>query len=168
MTDLRGYHLGSGEGKAWWFLDTLMTVKAAGDDTHDSFTLIEFGAPIGFGPPLHIHHREDEAFYLLDGAMQVVCGEDRWEAGPGSLVLLPRGVPHAFVVSSESPCRGLQITSPAQFERFVEEIGRTADTLTLPEPSQPDIDALARAAVQYGNEILGPPLSLGDGVPGGR
>ena len=97
-----------------------------------------------------------------------VCGEDRWEAGPGSLVMLPRGVPHAFVVSSESPCRGLQITSPAQFERFVEEIGRTADTLTLPEPSQPDIDALARAAVQYGNEILGPPLSLGDGVPGGR
>ena len=63
MTDLRGYHLGSGEGKAWWFLDTLMTVKAGGDDTHDSFTLIEFGAPIGFGPPLHIHHREDEAFY---------------------------------------------------------------------------------------------------------
>jgi Mannose-6-phosphate isomerase len=86
MTDLRGYHLGSGEGKAWWFLDTLMTVKAGGDDTHDSFTLIEFGAPIGFGPPLHIHHREDEAFYLLDGAMQVVCGEDRWEAGPGSYV----------------------------------------------------------------------------------
>jgi hypothetical protein len=78
MTDLRGYHLGSGEGKAWWFLDTLMTVKAGGDDTHDSFTLIEFGAPIGFGPPLHV------------------------------------------------------------------EIGCIADTLTLPEPSQPDIDALAR------------------------
>jgi hypothetical protein len=82
--------------------------------------------------------------------------------------MLPRGVPHAFVVSSESPCRGLQITAPAQFERFVEEIGRPADTLTLPEPSQPDIEALARAAVQYENEILGPPLSLGDGVPGGR
>lgn len=65
MTDLRGYHLGPGEGKAVWFLDTIMTVKAGGDDTHDAFTLIEFAAPSGFGPPLHIHHREDEGFYRL-------------------------------------------------------------------------------------------------------
>jgi len=89
MTDLRGYHLGSGEGKAWWFLDILMTVKAGSGDTPDSFTLIEFRAPTGFGPPLHIHHREDEAFDVLEGAMQVVRGEDRWEADAGSLVMLP-------------------------------------------------------------------------------
>ena len=50
MTDLHGYDFGSGEGQAWWFLDTLMTVKAGGLDTHDSFTQIEFRAPIGFGP----------------------------------------------------------------------------------------------------------------------
>jgi hypothetical protein len=52
MTDLRGYHLGSGEGKAWWFLDTLMTVKAGGDDTHDSFTLIKFGGAQRLRPSL--------------------------------------------------------------------------------------------------------------------
>jgi hypothetical protein len=51
MTDLRGYHLGPSEGKAWWFLDTLMIVKAGGQDAHDSFTLIEFRAPNGFAPP---------------------------------------------------------------------------------------------------------------------
>jgi mannose-6-phosphate isomerase-like protein (cupin superfamily) len=168
MTDLRGYHLGPSEGKAWWFLDTLMIVKAGGQDAHDSFTFIEFRAPNGFAPPLHIHHREDEAFYMLEGSMRVVCGDEQWEADVGSFVMLPRGVPHAFVVTSESPCRGLQITSPAQFERFIEESGRPAQTLALPEPSPPDIEALTRSAERYGNEFVGPPLSVGDGAPGGR
>jgi hypothetical protein len=51
-----------------WFLDTIMTVKAGGLDTHDAFTLIEFAASSGFGPPLHINHREDETFYVLEGS----------------------------------------------------------------------------------------------------
>jgi hypothetical protein len=55
---------------------------------------------------------------------------------------------------------GLQITSPAQFERFVEEMGRPAEALTLPEPSRPDIEALARSASRYGHEFVGP-LSVG-------
>jgi mannose-6-phosphate isomerase-like protein (cupin superfamily) len=162
MTDMRGYCLAPGEGEAWWFLDTLMVVKAGGDQTRNAFTLIEFGAPTGFGPPLHIHHREDEAFYVLDGSMTVVCGDDRWEAGAGSFVMLPRGVPHAYVVTSERPCRGLQLTSPAQFEQFVAERGRPAQALTLPEPTPPDIAALAATAERYGHEFVGPPLSIGD------
>jgi mannose-6-phosphate isomerase-like protein (cupin superfamily) len=162
MTDLRGYHLGPTNGKAVWFLDSLMTVKAGGNDTRDAFTLIEFAAPSGFGPPLHIHHREDEGFYVLEGSMRVVCGDDRWEGGPGSFVMLPRGVPHAFVITSDEPCRGLQITSPAQFERFMEELGRPAEALTLPEPSPPDIDALLGSAERYGHEYVGPPLSRDD------
>ena len=162
VTDLRGYHLGLGEGKAVWFLDTIVTVKAGGDNTHDAFTLIEFAAPSGFGPPLHIHHREDECFYVLEGSMRVVCGDDRWEGGRGSFVMLPRGVPHAFVVTSDGPCRGLQITAPAQFERFIEELGRPAEALSIPEPSQPDIDALLGSAERYGHEYVGPPLSSGD------
>jgi len=161
MTDIRGYHRARGEGKALWFLDTLMTVKADGDDTRDAFTLIEFEAPTAFGPPMHIHHREDEAFYVLDGSMRVVCGDDRWEAGAGSFVMLPRGVPHAYVVTSDRACRGLQITSPAQFERFIAELGRPADALTLPEPSRPDLEALAGSAERYGHEYVGPPLSIG-------
>jgi hypothetical protein len=97
--------------------------------------------------------------------MRVVCGDERWEATTGSFVMLPRGLPHAFVVISESPCRGLQITSPAQFERFIEESGRPAQALTLPEPSPPDIEALARSAERYGHEFVGPPLSLAGPAP---
>jgi quercetin dioxygenase-like cupin family protein len=56
--------------------------------------------PAGFGPPPHLHHREDEAFYVLEGQMTVTCGEQTWTATPGSFVLLPRGIPHAFTVAA--------------------------------------------------------------------
>lgn len=160
MTDLRGYHLGADDGEAIWFLDTLMTLKAGADDTHGAFTLIDCLAPAGFGPPLHVHRREDEGFYVLEGALTVLCGSDRWTAAAGSFVLLPRGVPHAFTVSDEGPCRLLQITAPAQFEQFVADAGRPAERRTLPEPSPPDVGALVQAAARYGNEIVGPPMAV--------
>lgn len=75
MTDLDGYHLGDGEGTAWWFLDTLMTVKAGADQTNGAFTVIGCRAPAGFGPPLHVHRDEDEGFYVLQGQLAVRCGE---------------------------------------------------------------------------------------------
>jgi len=131
VTDLRGYHHEAGGGTAIWMLDTLMNVKAGGDETRGGFTLIEALAPSGFGTPLHIHHREEEGFYVLEGSMTVQCGDDRWVAEPESFVLLPRGVPHAYLVN-EGPCRMLQVTSPAQFEKFAEEVGRPAESATLP------------------------------------
>lgn len=158
MSDLAAYHLGADEGEAWWFLDTLMTVKAAAPQTQGGFTLIEQRAPAGFGPPLHVHHDEEEAFYVLEGQLAVRCGEQDWTATEGSFVLLPRGVPHAFAVTGGRECRLLQITSPAKFEGFVAEAGRPAQSLTLPEPARPDAPALAQIAARYGNEIVGPPL----------
>ena len=157
MTDLRGYHLARDGGSAIWMLDTLMHVKAATDDTRGAFTLIEALAPSGFGTPLHVHHREEEGFYVLEGSMTVQCGDDRWEAVPGSFVLLPRGVPHAYLVN-EGPCRMLQVTSPAQFERFAEEVGRPAESATLPQPSAPDFEKLEAAGARWGIETAGPPL----------
>jgi quercetin dioxygenase-like cupin family protein len=157
VTDLRGYHLARDDGSAIWMLDTLMHVKAATDDTRGAFTLIEALAPSGFGTPLHIHHREEEGFYVLDGSITVQCGDDRWEAVPGSFVLLPRGVPHAYLVN-EGPCRMLQVTSPAQFERFAEEVGRPAESATLPQPSAPDFEKIEAVGARLGIETVGPAL----------
>lgn len=158
MTDLGGYHLPDGDGTAWWFLDTLMTVKAGGAETAGAFTIIDCRAPLGFGPPMHVHHAEDEAFYVLDGQLQVQCGDRRWTVETGGFVLLPREVPHAFVVTGGTACRLLQITTPAQFEQFVAEAGRPAASRTLPEPSVPDGAAFSATAVRFGNELVGPPL----------
>jgi len=157
VSNQQGYHRERNEGTAFWFLDTLMHVKAGATDTRGAFTLIEVLAPTGFGTPLHLHHREEEGFYVLEGSMKVQCGDDSWEAGPGSFHLLPSGVPHAYVITS-GPCRMLQVTSPSQFEDFAAEVGRPATSPTLPEPSPPNMEVLLAASARYGNEILGPPL----------
>jgi mannose-6-phosphate isomerase-like protein (cupin superfamily) len=158
----RGYVLGPGEGTSdLWFLDTRMTVKAGGTQTGGAVTLLEFAAPVGFGPPRHLHQVEDEGFYVLDGELVVECGDRRWTAGPGAFVFLPHGIPHVFVVS-KGPVRGLQITTPAGFEDFIAEVGRTAAGPGLPEPGEPDIPRLVAAGARHGNEIVGPPLTLAD------
>jgi mannose-6-phosphate isomerase-like protein (cupin superfamily) len=159
--DERGYALGADEGTAVWFLDTRMTVKAGGAQTAGAFTLLEWSAPVGFGPPRHVHHVEDECFYVLDGELVVECGDRRWTAGPGAFVFLPHGVPHVFVVS-QGPVRGLQVTSPAGFEDFVAELGRPATGPGLPEPSAPDVPRLLEAQTRHHGEIVGPPLTPAD------
>jgi quercetin dioxygenase-like cupin family protein len=157
--DTRGYVTSADTGDSLWVVDSRMTVLAGGDQTGGAFTLLEWAAPRGFGPPRHIHHQEDEAFYLLDGEMAVECGDRDWTVGPGDLVFLPRGIAHAFVVS-KGPVRGLQLTSPAGFERFITELGRPAERAGLPEPAMPDIGRLSAVMSRYGYEMVGPPLTL--------
>src|SRR5260370_24937200 len=109
----RGHHLAAGQGEAIWFMDTLMTVKASGRDTSDALSVVEALCPAGFGPPPHLHHREDEALYVLEGQMTASCGEQTWTATPGSFGLLPRGIPHSFAVAAPRPRRGRTLLTPA-------------------------------------------------------
>jgi quercetin dioxygenase-like cupin family protein len=155
-----GYHLGAEDGDSWWFLDTRMVVKVGAKQSGGAFTLIEWCAPAGFGPPRHVHQQEDEVFYVMEGEMRVVCGSKTWEASTGSLVFLPRGIEHAFIVLGEAPIRGLQITSPADFEDFVAEVGRRPETPGLPTPQMPDIARLNEVALRRGSPTVGPPLHI--------
>ncbi len=155
-----GYHLEAGAGEAWWFLDTRMTVKADAARTGGAYTLLEFSAPQGFGPPRHVHQEEDEAFLVLEGGLLVACGDEEWEAGAGSFVYLPRQVPHAFVVTSAKPVVALQLTTPGGFEQYVAEIGAPAEHAGLPTPSAPDIPRLMAAGTRHHYEMVGPPLGL--------
>jgi quercetin dioxygenase-like cupin family protein len=161
--DASGYLLAPGDGPQLWFLDTRMNVKAGAAQTGGAFTLIEWSAPAGFGPPRHQHDREDEAFYLLAGQITVDCGDQRRTAGPGDFVFLPRGIPHSFLVG-DRPAHGLQITAPAGFEEFIAEIGRPAERPGLPEPSAPDVPRLIAAGQRYGQQILGPPPAQDRGL----
>jgi quercetin dioxygenase-like cupin family protein len=148
-----------GDGDALWFLATRMTLKASAATTGGLYGLLEVEVPAGFSPPRHIHHREDEAFYVLDGQVTFQCGDQRISATAGSYVFLPRHVPHSFVVEGEGPARMLNITTPGGGEGFFVEAGRPAEGPGLPPVGPPDVEALRAASDHFGSEIVGPPLA---------
>jgi mannose-6-phosphate isomerase-like protein (cupin superfamily) len=148
-----------GEGQAIWFLRNRMTIKATAETTGGAFGLVESLVAPGFSPPLHVHHREDEAFWILEGELSMRCGDRTFRAGPGSFVFLPRDVPHTFVVESETPARMLTLLTPGGGEGVFIEGGRRAGHDGLPPPTPPDIEALKRVRERFGAEIVGPPMA---------
>ena len=150
--------LRDGEGEALWFLGQLATIKSATETTGGRVAVIEGLAPRGSGSPLHVHHNEDEWFYVLDGELTLWVGGQVITAARGSFVYGPRHVPHTFTVSSEQ-ARFLLVVEPAGFEGFVRTLGEPARQLVIPPPltEPPDMVAMARLAGEYGMEILGPP-----------
>lgn len=112
QTTGRGYMLGAEEGQAIWFAGGLMVLKATGEHTDGRFALLDQRVPGDYTAPLHVHHDEDEAWYLLDGEATFSCGEDRFSAGPGAWVFLPKGIPHAFRVGPTG-ARLLTFSAPA-------------------------------------------------------
>ncbi len=159
MTLSAGYALSNGDGHRSWFLDTTMVVKADGQATSGAFTFLECAAPEGFAPPRHVHHRDDECFYVLEGEISVYCGDESWVVNQGGFVFLPRAVPHAFIVT-KGPAKLLTITSPSGFEQFVDELGRPTDHDGLPVPAAPDVATVTEVSNRHGYEIVGPPPTL--------
>jgi quercetin dioxygenase-like cupin family protein len=151
--------LREGEGEALWFLGVLATVKASAETTGGRVAVIEHLAPQGSGSPLHRHQREDEWFYVIDGALTLWVGGQVIEAPAGSFVFGPRGIPHTFTVSSPEGARFLLVAEPAGFEAFMRTVGEPAPSLTLPPPptAPPDMERLMAIAADHGIEILGPP-----------
>jgi mannose-6-phosphate isomerase-like protein (cupin superfamily) len=147
-----------GDGQAVWFLDSRMTIKATAKSTRGAYGLIEVVVPPGFSPPLHVHHREDESFYVLHGHPTVRCGDETRTATAGSYVFLPRDVPHSFVVEGDTPVRMLNITAPGGGEGFFVEAGRPAEGDGLPPAAPIDVARLRRAGEMFGSEVIGPPL----------
>ena len=148
-----------GQNEAIWFLGTLAVVKASKDETDGRVAVIELLAPPGFGSPLHVHNREDEWFYVIEGALTVwVDGEAR-ELPSGSFAYGPRGLPHTFIVSSPTPARFLLGAEPSGFEDFVRELGEPARALTVAPTTVelPSPERMTAVASKYGMEILGPP-----------
>jgi quercetin dioxygenase-like cupin family protein len=148
-----------GEKDAIWFLGTLSMVKASKESTNGRMAVVEMIAPPGFGSPLHVHHREDEWFYVIKGALTVWVDGETSEVPAGSFAYGPRDLPHTFVVSSSAPARFLLGAEPSGFEDFVRELGQEAEALTLaPESVElPSPERMTTVAEKYGMEILGPP-----------
>jgi quercetin dioxygenase-like cupin family protein len=150
--------LQQGEGDARWFLGALSTIKASGETTAGRVSITENWAPRGHGSPLHVHHNEDEWFFVLSGELTFWIDGQVTTAGPGAFVYGPRDVPHTFAVTSDE-ARFLLVVEPAGFERFLLRLSEPATANTLPPPSveSPAPEAMMAAAAEYGLEILGPP-----------
>lgn len=147
-----------------WFLGTLAIVHVGHDDARDGISVIERRAPYGDSPPLHVHHTEDEAFYVLEGELRFRAGDANLRVGAGQTVLVTVGVPHTYRVESADGARWLNVTTKGDFERFVRALGGTAERpgSVPPAPARPPTaeraEALAATARQHGIEFVGPPL----------
>ena len=154
-----GFHLAVDEGDAYDFLSTLSIVKATGTATGNALGVVEMRLPAGFSPPPHIHHNEDEAFFLIKGRIEAQLGDQKISAEQGAFLWLPRNILHGFTVSADGPCTILTMTTPAGFERFVTDVGTPTTSTALPEPSEPDIPRLFEISARYGIEYPPPPAA---------
>jgi quercetin dioxygenase-like cupin family protein len=123
---------GPGEGRALQVLGSTITVKLAGEQTDGKYAVIEEASPVGGGPPLHIHHHEDELFYVQEGEVEFQLGEQHFRAPAGSVTFLPRNMAHTFRNVGTTPSKVLVVISPARFVGFFEEI----HALGQPTPDQ--------------------------------
>lgn len=160
--DVPGVHTAlAGEGEETWFQPNRMRVKASAADTGGAYGLVESWIRAGSSPPLHVHHDEDEAFFVLEGRVRFHVAGREVVAEPGSFVFLPREAPHTFIVEGDEDAHVLTFLSPGGGERFFLEAGRTPEGPGLPPPGPPDVARLREVASRFGNEIVGPPLAAG-------
>lgn len=147
----------------WWPYQPQVgryTVKLAAEHTDGRLSQLLARDRRGGAPPLHIHHREDESFYVIAGEITFFVGDQRFEATAGDFVFAPKDIPHAFLVRSEY-AEYLTSFSPAGAERFFPEVApRLVPGEPAPAPSQPDPEEFARIAANHGIEIVGPPPTL--------
>ena len=149
------FALASGEGKKYWFMDTLMEVKVTGDQTGGQFSILEEIDSPDFVTPLHIHHKEDEYFYLLEGEVTFTIGDKTISAKPGTFVFAPRDIAHMYKVEGGKPARILSMLSPAGLEElFIKYSVPTSEYTLPPEDVESDVDMLFAEAADYGIEFV--------------
>ena len=136
MSTSQSKRLGQEEGELRWWFDGLAAIKLSAADTGRQFSLTEMLYPAGAVVPQHVHHREDELFYVLEGEITIQVCEHSYVGGAGATILAPRDVPHGFTVTSSQPVRYLILYTPAGFEGFIMQSSQPALQATLPPPPQ--------------------------------
>lgn len=145
----------SGQGEARWWVGTLAEIKATAGSTGGGLTLVEITCGPGYQAPLHVHHREDEGFWVLDGRVTFHVGDASVQAGPGDYAYGPRNVPHRFDAGDEG-CRMLFILTPGGLDELIMATSEPAGSRTLPPPPDEALDAdrLKAIVARYGCELL--------------
>lgn len=147
------------EKEALHWLGELAIIHTTGKETDGKYCVIELYATNEGSPPWHVHHREDEAFYIIEGELTISVGDKTYKASKGDYLMAPRDIPHTYTVDSPGIARILMICSPAGFEDAVRDMSTPATSLVPPEPGSMDIDfeSIIGLAAEYGIEFTDPP-----------
>lgn len=153
---LKPVAVASDEGEARWWFGGLAVIKLTAAQSGGQMSIIEVTEPPGAEAPLHVHHREDEGFWILDGSATFDVGGATIEAEAGDYLFGPRDIPHRYTVG-DAGCRMLFIMTPGGFEDLVIAMSEPAASRTLPPPSEkePDWEQVAAIACGHGAELLG-------------
>ena len=154
--ELQPVAVGKDEGDARWWFGSLAVIKASVADTGGQMAIIEITEPPGAEAPLHVHHREDEGFWLLEGSATFEVGDTTIEAQAGDYLFGPRDIPHGYTVGAAG-CRMLFIMTPGGMEELIIATSEPAASRTLPPPleEEPDWEHVASMTRAYGVELLG-------------
>ena len=149
-------HLEPGKGDAFSAVGDVYRNLALGRQTGGVYTLHEIRVSPNNGPPPHIHSREDESFFVLEGEVDFQIGDEKITAQPGTFIQGPRGIAHSFKNNTQLPARMLVFITPAGFENFVNEFAQPVASFGSPAipTSKDEIDKLLAAAPKYGLQIL--------------
>jgi quercetin dioxygenase-like cupin family protein len=144
-----------GEGRTVALVGDVYRFLAVGDDTDGRYALLEAIVPPGSGPPPHVHSREEEGFYVLEGEITFFIGDKRLIASAGTFANMPIGTQHSFTNETDRPAKMLVSVAPAGLEKMFFEVGQPVPqgATTAARPTKEDIDKLLAAAPRYGIEI---------------
>jgi quercetin dioxygenase-like cupin family protein len=146
------------EGEARWWFGALAEIKATAADTGGQMTIVEVTEHPGAEAPLHVHHRDDEAFWVLEGDVTFEVGDATIEASAGDYVFGPRDIPHRFTVGDRG-CRMLFILVPGGIEDVIRATSEPAQSRTLPpppeeQPTPEEMEGLKAIVKEHGYELL--------------
>jgi quercetin dioxygenase-like cupin family protein len=147
-TQPRPKDLQAGKGRVLSVLGERVTLKLTGEESDGACAVVEISTPAQVGPPLHVHEREDEAFYVLEGMYEIRVGGRVVPAPPGTFAFLPRNIPHRYTNVGYRTGKALVTITPAGFERFFEELSLLGSDAPL------DRERLASIGRKFGLEIL--------------
>lgn len=142
-----------------WFEGAFMRVLVDTHSSNGAISVMEHWYPADWSPPLHVHHREDQVLYVLEGELRAVSGDEPpVTLQAGESVFLPRDLPHTFLAGPDG-AKVLEINTPGGFEQFHLDAGDPALETRIPDPKEVDVPKLVAAIEPYAAELVGPPMS---------
>lgn len=143
-----------GQGESFWLMGDFYAIKTTSAQTGGAYSIVEIESFPGNGPPTHIHRREDECFYVVEGAFSVIVGDRIYDVADGDYVRIPRDTPHTYKNVGAIPGRILVILSPGGLERMWAELGQPGQLNEKPKLDDSSVlDRLITLAPDYGLEI---------------